>query len=76
MDDNKWKNYKGLGRYMTASIPFKDKYPKLYVLTNCKEARLESVGSWQNNIWVWNFELRRKMFIGNKVGKHVYARHT
>jgi len=39
---------------------FKEKFPNLYALRSCEEARLKTRRIWQNNSWVWNFEWKRQ----------------
>ncbi|KAL5168952.1 putative ribonuclease H protein [Glycine soja] len=43
-------------------VPLKDQFPELFSISSQRDLRVEEVGSWTENGWVWNMVWRRNLF--------------
>ena len=40
----------------------KDRFPRLYSISECKDRVIGEVGHWEDNVWLWDLTWRRSRF--------------
>jgi len=45
----------------------RDKFPKLYTISQCKDCVVSDLGEWANDEYKWNFQWRRERFMSKVV---------
>ena len=43
-------------------LPLKERFPRLYAISLCKENVLKELGKWEGEVCKWNLLWRREMF--------------
>jgi hypothetical protein len=48
------------------NFSLRDRFPRLYSISNMKEVKVADAGYWENNIWSWSLRWRRSLFVWEK----------
>jgi hypothetical protein len=48
------------------NFSLRDRFPRLYSISNMKEVKVADSGYWENNIWSWPLRWRRSLFVWEK----------
>ena len=46
----------------SGDVPLQQKYPRLYLILEDKEEKIQQVGGWEDFTWKWNLRWRRILF--------------